>query len=37
LTLFDPQAPGAPAEEISLKGLGEKVKGVLGSKEKGAA
>ena len=37
LTLSVPERPEHQPKKISLKGLGEKVKGVLGAKEKGAA
>lgn len=37
LTLSIPKRPEHQPKKISLKGLGEKVKGVLGAKEKGAA
>ena len=37
LTLSMPKHPEHQPKRISIKGLGEKVKGVLGSKEKGAA
>ena len=37
LTLSIPKLPEHQPKKISLKGLGDKVKGVLGSKEKGTA
>lgn len=37
LTLSVPKRPEHQPKKISLKGLGDKVKGVLGAKEKGAA
>jgi HSP20 family protein len=37
LTLSIPKRPEHQPKKISLKGLGDKVKGVLGGKEKGAA
>ena len=37
LTVSIPKQPEHQPKKISIKGLGEKVKGVLGSKEKGAA
>jgi len=37
LTITVPKLPEHQPKRISLKGLGEKVKGILGTKEKGAA
>jgi HSP20 family protein len=37
LTVSIPKKPESQARKISLKGLGEKVKGALGGKEKGSA